>query len=715
MRFLIAFSPASLSLVRNKSALPLRQPPHLMGDQAVQHLTLDFYQLFKEVATDCDLDKSTVQYCLKRLRAEGLKFWTITLPKLAKCVLYSIEMGTFLHRTGPLEEDALTCFAWKGRSLRYFRSLLGKIFCLQTGALLPAPSAVALRSLRQLCEYVYKLNLAFDSPAKIKAEEKYEANENAVAQLRLSHAWLDALRVNAEKFYPRFAKGQVHDILAYGPRFGPGSFELSGSAKSASERANLPFYIWRNLPDHVIGSCDRKFKGHSGYFKPYRKAPVPVKLVDEGRTAKVLFVPKDSRGPRVISKEPLHIIKPQMAFLSYAVSALEADTNGRINFLDQSVNRGLAQQGSLDRKVSTFDLKDASDMVSYRIAAYISQFMPGVRWFLKNSRSTHYKLPSGRSGQQFALAGMGSGLTFPFLALIIHLSVCTHISSMCELPYKDVSSRVYVYGDDLVVPTEWACYVQTALSKSGLRLNTSKCYVKGPFRESCGGDYLLGIECSPIRLKMTNCCLPSDLGGRGLVVSSSMLVDERGRNRFDNMVLSLDRHAKEMRKAGWFNAASYIEGRLEKVVPMPYVGEGSPVIGKLTDDDRLVAGQGGQLVSFDNQLQLNKVKVAIPTPVEVDTRFKAPVDGISELGCPYKFLSKLLKQLQQRDVTYELGNSSGQAFGVYSEPRISKLTYQTALTNMLANRFIPEIVIDLRSKKRWLGLLRDEQKFAWLM
>lgn len=663
-----------------------------------RNLTLDLYQLFREVATDCDLDKSTIQYCLRRLRAEGLKFWTITLPKLAKCVLYSIEYGAFQHRTGPLDGDVLTCFAWKGRSLRYFRSLLGKIFCLKTGVLLPDPSAVALRCLRQLCEYVYKLNLDFDPAVKIKSESKYEANQQEIASFSYSSEWLEALRKNAETYYPSFSRGELHDILSHSPRFGPGSYELSGQQRFRAESLGFPYYVWRDMPDDIVGTCDRKFKGSSGHFRAYKRAPTPIMLVDEGRTAKVLFVPKDSRGPRVISKEPMHIIKPQMAFLSYAVSSLEKDSNGRINFLDQSINRALAAQGSLDRKTSTFDLKDASDMVSARLVRHISQFMPGVSWFLKNSRSSYYKLPSGRSGRQYALAGMGSGLTFPFLALVIHLSVCTYVSSTYGVPYSKVASKVYVYGDDLIVPTEWAKCVEPALSRSGLKLNTSKCYVKGPFRESCGGDYLLGIECSPIRLKLTNCSLPASLGGRNLVVSTNMMVDSRGRTRHGNFVLSLDRHAKEMRKAGWLRAASYIEAQLEKVVPMPYVGEGSPFIGKLTDDELLVLTQEGRTTGRDPDVQQAVIKAA--QPVAVNSVYTDSLGGA--VRCAYKYLSSRLKALAQRKCTYELGNSSAQAFEVFSEPRIAKLKYQNVSTDALRG-INQEFVIkhlDLRSNNR---------------
>jgi hypothetical protein len=235
------------------------------------------------------------------LRVEGLKFWTVTLPKLAKTVLRSIEKG-FFDRTG------LTDFAWKGRSLRYFRSLLNRIFDAKSGKLLQNPCAGALSSLRQILEYVYKLAIDFDGKVLTQSEKKYEQIQIRVASFPYEFSWVERLRKNSETYYSELFKASPDAILSEGPRFGPGSVAFG------SERPRSPFYEWKLMPDSVIGTCMHSLRAYSGYFKPFPGAPTRIKLVESHKTAEVLFVPKDSRGPRVISKEPPHVIKAQMAF-----------------------------------------------------------------------------------------------------------------------------------------------------------------------------------------------------------------------------------------------------------------------------------------------------------------------------------------------------------------------------------------------------------------
>jgi hypothetical protein len=55
-----------------------------------------------------------------------------------------------------------------------------------------------------------------------------------------------------------------------------------------------------------------------------------------------------------------------------------------------------------------------------------------------------------------------------------------------------------VYGDDIIVPTEMATSTMVTLETFGLRVNHSKSYCTGFFRESCGGDYYKGVDITPV-------------------------------------------------------------------------------------------------------------------------------------------------------------------------------------------------------------------------
>jgi hypothetical protein len=623
-------------------------------------------ELFKEVASDCDLDSYTVRYCIQRLRKEGIKFWTVTLPKLAKYVLYSIEEGSLIQDPKVKPTD----FAWQGRSLRYFRSLLGKIFCLKTGDILDNPSADALCNLRQICEYVYKLSLEFDASKLKEYRVKYETVQSEVANAKFSADWVERLRKNAETFYPTLFKAQPHDILRCGPRFGPGSF-------AGSDKVPYAFCIWKQLPDSIIGTFDESMRAHAGYFKPYPGLKRHVRTdagiqpaykynaVRSSRIAEVLFVPKDSRGPRVISKEPLHILKPQMAYFEYVSSALENDTRRRINFESQGINRNLARLGSVDRGNATLDLKDASDRVSFSLVRRIFRNASGIRFFLQHCRSNTYQLPAIRSatgkllsdkklGTMHALAGMGSGLTFPTMAFLIHLSICTMVSTTLRLNYKSVASRVYVYGDDVVVPIEWVTLAKAGLEKSGLMLNTSKCYAKGPFRESCGGDYLNGKEVMPIRLK----CANAGLSTLSQSSSGAPVIDTRNCKQPSSLVVSLVKHAQELRLNGRFKTAAYLEKKLSRAIPMPLVGKGSAILGVITESEVDIAKQG----KLDTTKGYNTMKCVVSSPVIVR----------SDQVCPYKYLSSVLKNTYD-NVFGPLGSVRATVYGAISVPRRIKL------------------------------------------
>lgn len=632
---------------------------------------LSFITLFKRVSSDMGLDQTTVQYCTSRIKREGAKFWTITLPKLSARVLVALEIGNF--RTALEMQPAFTAVAWKGRSLRYFRSLLDQIFCPKTGNVLPNPSAIAIRSLRQVCDYVYKLSFGFDTRSLELANQKYLATQRAAITYSSNPKWFDQLRKDAETHYPALFRAHAHDILARGPRFGP------GAVNSPAELWSSNFAVAKLMPTSVVGSHDVASEPYKGYFKPFRSRFTrrTLKRVADGRTAKVLYVPKDSRGPRVISKEPPFVLQSQMAYFDWLADALNRVTAGRINFRDQSLNRRLAAESSISRTNVTADMDDGSNRVYFSLVRYIFRNAPGISWFFKNARSESFSLPSpsggcGITGKQHSLAGMGSGLTFPTMAFLIHHSICSHISRVKKLPYKAVSRRVYVYGDDTVYPSEWHDEAVFALEQSGLKINKNKTFVNSNFRESCGGDFFAGKDVTPLRLTLRSLQLPP-LKGES-VLSDEMLFGSLKATRQHlrtgyspirlqkaNLIASLFSHVNNLYEAGLFATASYVQhvllGLLPKYNSLPFVGPGSPIIGIVTDDRAKILTQPGVVSADGGHLALNGYTI---------TSVESSADGL----CPYKFLAKKLKLLETSD------DVRTKPFGVYDEPRMQKVVYR---------------------------------------
>lgn len=262
--------------------------------------------------------------------------------------------------------------------------------------------------------------------------------------------------------------------------------------------------------------------------------------------AKVLLVPKDARGPRLISCEPKETMWIQQGLMNQLYDVIEGHplTRGRVNFTDQTYNQVAAYIGSktldtsnisseptemstksinpcqdeLDTRVgellddnnvdslmesapsrdraagklATIDLKDASDRLRLDV---VERLFP-QNWAnaLNACRSGQTELPDGSLVTLCKHAPMGSAVCFPVMALTIW-SLLTAIAPKHERKF------ILVYGDDIIVPSHLAEASMAVLTSVGLAVNVSKSFTRGPFRESCGKEYCLGQDVTPVRLR----------------------------------------------------------------------------------------------------------------------------------------------------------------------------------------------------------------------
>lgn len=237
----------------------------------------------------------------------------------------------------------------------------------------------------------------------------------------------------------------------------------------------------------------------------------PSHLVDEmGRLenaipqsvprARVCLVPKDSRGPRIISCEPAEMMFIQQGIMRKLYRILETHrlTSGYVNFSDQTVNRVLACHASKEggAELATLDLSDASDRVSLEL---VKRVFP-TNWFeaLEACRSEETVLPNSEVVKLNKFAPMGSSCCFPVEALVFWACAVASIRILIGPRYP---AKVYVYGDDIITDSKFFETVVSGLESVGLKVNTNKSYWKGPFRESCGGDYHYGVDVTPVRVR----------------------------------------------------------------------------------------------------------------------------------------------------------------------------------------------------------------------
>ena len=226
-----------------------------------------------------------------------------------------------------------------------------------------------------------------------------------------------------------------------------------------------------------------------------RQADITVKDTIECR---LVAVPKDSRGPRLICVHPAEAIWIQQGcrkVLEKCMSVPSAPCYGRISFHDQSVNGKLALSSSLDREYCTLDLKEASDRISCKLVEYLFGTYCYER--LSCSRASHVRLLDDRVIPLRKWAPMGNCLTFPVQSLIFYSVVRAGIHCRYGTDCRDV----YVFGDDIIFPSKYYDGAVNALIRAGMVPNQNKTFRNGFFRESCGVDAYRGKDVTPHRLR----------------------------------------------------------------------------------------------------------------------------------------------------------------------------------------------------------------------
>lgn len=213
-------------------------------------------------------------------------------------------------------------------------------------------------------------------------------------------------------------------------------------------------------------------------------------------TAKLTAVPKDSRGPRLISVHPKEAIWIQQGLRRILERGIENHpwTKSKINFKDQSINGNLALESSLSGEFATIDLKDASDCISNALFEYL--FGAHSKYF-QCCRASHIVLFDGSIHCLKKYAPMGNATAFPVESVLFWAIVRAGIS----VRYGEICNDIYVFGDDIIIPKRFIDGAIEALVRSGLKPNPAKCFFRGSFRESCGVDAFNGVNVTPLRLK----------------------------------------------------------------------------------------------------------------------------------------------------------------------------------------------------------------------
>lgn len=344
---------------------------------------------------------------------------------------------------------------------------------------------LCMRALRQLLLFCYKAEVDYtdaqlDSAYRQFTDTNRETEEFGLSLTRQSPRLLNSARRLCQSV---LYKVRPKEII---PKHGPGA-------------STTPKQQWTKLFTAV-----EEVYPFSDYYATHDCGVATDQMDDlehcASAQAKVTAVPKDSRGPRLICVHPAELIWVQEGLwleLERAISltrSYECWPRGHIRFYDQDPNGLIALLSSRSGIYATLDLKEASDRIS---DVLVRRLFGDYYKAFGCCRAQKYVLPTQEVGGLSCYAPMGNATTFPVQSLVFW-AIC--VSSLVDQGYKN-PNRVFVFGDDLIIPSEAAENVVNDLESFGLRVNRTKSFWRGAFRESCGVDAYNGVNVTPLRWK----------------------------------------------------------------------------------------------------------------------------------------------------------------------------------------------------------------------
>lgn len=207
------------------------------------------------------------------------------------------------------------------------------------------------------------------------------------------------------------------------------------------------------------------------------------------------FVPKNWKTDRTIGVAPMGNLYCQLGIGELISRRLK---RAGIDIRNQTNNQRAARDasnhvGSYGDSYVTLDLSMASDTVSRTLVRYL--LPEGWYEMLNCTRTACTLLPDGSSARVHKFSAMGNGFTFPLETLIFFAL------SQAVMSVTAHRNRIWVYGDDIIVPRGSALLLTEVLRWCGFTVNTEKSFYHGDFYESCGTDYLRGVPVRPVYWK----------------------------------------------------------------------------------------------------------------------------------------------------------------------------------------------------------------------
>jgi len=563
--------------------------------------------IYRDAMAMCAANESTVrdiETLVSRVEDEGLSFLTITLPAFGQDFERSLDRGF-------IDPKCFRSFRKYRRIPAFLRGIVGQIFDVDTGGIRNDPPIESIKAVRQIAFGFKKIKLACTPKRVCKAYAGYISDE---LDLKSSIAPEDVSIFEdvCNHMWDFMATDPLLDSNSWLPRHGPGATaeRISGNQK----------YVIRSWHDRLEPYFPLTQYAYASAYAYESKEFDSISIVSESdeMPVRVITVPKTLKSPRLIAVEPVCMQYTQQALARSLMRCLERApiSAGHVNFTDQSVNQSLAISSSRTGRMATLDLSSASDRVPLSLVSIMLKYNQDFLDAALACRSKNAKLPSGEVIHLRKFASMGSALCFPIESMYFYTLCVVALLEIQQLPvtYTNVlkcSRDVYVYGDDIVVPAHYAAAVTTTLQKYYCRVNATKSFWTGKFRESCGMDAFNGTCVTPTYLRELP---PSD-------------------RRETNALISWVETANLFNEAGYFLTSSYLFSRCERYLGhLPTIPRDSGGLGHVSLD-----GSTSPPERMNPHTHVPEVRTWVPSPIYR----KDKLDG-------YAALQKCLLSLERR-------------------------------------------------------------------
>lgn len=368
-------------------------------------------------------------------------------------------------------------------------------------------SPLTYRNVYQAYSWTFKLTIDGDARSEDKGWTKFLASEELCRSTnrrirRFTSRFITTYdRAPSASALIEKVRKRVHEImggltlpvyqkLVSEVHFGPGMTQSSADHK----KVTAPFKL-SDLP--TVTTAARSVwldvisnQNHEEWWEPTVNEAGELRVqprVREVPGCSFTFVPKSADEKRTIAIEPSGNMSAQLSVHKHLVRRLKAFG---VDLRDQTRNRRLALQGSLDGTLATIDLSSASDCVAYELVRLL---VPREWFLLLDALRSPIGSHRGNTVVLEKFSSMGNGYTFALETVIFKAIVDSVVA--------DDAAITAVYGDDIIVPSSDFSPMRRALRFFGFKLNLEKSFSEGPFRESCGLDAFDGVDVRPIFLR----------------------------------------------------------------------------------------------------------------------------------------------------------------------------------------------------------------------